>query len=572
MTKKLSPSRAQTGANPSWRLALLCVCLGASAVVAPMLFLGNVSGHDFQFHVASWMDVAGQWREGIVYPRWAEWANWGFGEPRFVFYPPASWMLGAALGSVLPWKMVPGAFIWLALALGGMAMWELAREWLPPPYATVAAVLYAANPYHLMIVYYRSDFAELLALALLPLLTRAALRVSCGEWRSAPLLALLFAGTWLSNAPAAVITTYALPLLLLVLCATRRSAMPLIAGATSMLGGFGLAAFYILPAAWERRWVQIAQVVADNLNPAHNFLFTRANDPDFMAFNWKVSWVAVGMIAVTLAAALIARKARRESADVFWVLAAMAIASTLLMLPPANVAWRLLPELQFVQFPWRWLGQLGIAFAFFAAAAMNAAKRRWLGWTACVALLAAVLAAAVAMVRTGWWDTGDVPALASAIHSSEGYRGTDEYDPAGCDRYNLPGDPDDTERTEGVSAVPAQPIEQLVPDSGEITPVASVKIHIEQWSAERRTFTSDAPAPVTLAVRLLNYPASRVTVDGTEVHPGAFKDNGRMLVALPEGAHQVDAHFRRTGDRVTGNAISIVFGVALLAFGWKKRS
>src|ERR1700720_4360019 len=99
----------------SWRVPLLLVILAASAVVTPMCFLGNASGHDFQFHLASWMDAAGQWREGIVYPRWAEWANWGFGEPRFVFYPPASWMIGAASGALLPWRMVPGVYIWLAL-------------------------------------------------------------------------------------------------------------------------------------------------------------------------------------------------------------------------------------------------------------------------------------------------------------------------------------------------------------------------------------------------------------------------------------------------------------------------
>ena len=262
-----------------------------------MLFLGNASGHDFDFHVASWMDVAGQWREGIVYPRWAEWANWGFGEPRFIFYPPASWIAGAALGSVLPWRMVPGAFIWLALVLAGMSMWVLSREWLPPPQAVVAALLYTVNPYNLVIVYYRSDFAELLAGALFPLLIWGVLRVIAGEWRRVPSLAVIFASVWLTNAPAAVIATYSLVLIILVGCIARKSLRPLLLGASAMAGGFALAAFYILPAAWERRWVQIAQAVAGEVNPSRNFLFTRMNDPDFVLFNGKVSWIAAGVIA-----------------------------------------------------------------------------------------------------------------------------------------------------------------------------------------------------------------------------------------------------------------------------------
>src|SRR5271155_4636464 len=193
----------------------------------PMFFLGNASGHDFQFHLASWMDVAGQWREGIVYPRWAEWANWGFGEPRFIFYPPASWMIGALLGLLLPWRMVPGVYIWLALILAGLSMWRFAREWLPQPQAIAAAVLFMVNPYNLVTVYYRSDFAELLAGALLPLLLWSALGVAREGARRAPLLAVVFAAIWLTNAPEAVIATYSLALVLIVACAVRGSLRPL---------------------------------------------------------------------------------------------------------------------------------------------------------------------------------------------------------------------------------------------------------------------------------------------------------------------------------------------------------
>ena len=555
----------------SWRAALLCVALAATAVITPMLFLGNASGHDIQFHLASWMDAAGQWREGIVLPRWAEWANWGFGEPRFIFYPPASWLAGAALGSLLPWRIVPGAFIWLALVGAGMAMWTLAREWLRPREAIAAAVLFAVNPYHLVIAYYRSDFAELGAAALLPLLVWAALGAARGQSRRALLLAIVFAGSWLWNAPEGVIATYALALLFIVECVARRSFAPLVRGGSAMTGGFGLAAFYILPAWWEERWVQISYAASDYLDVARNFLFTHSTDADFMRFNWKVSAVAVGMMAATAAAAILAWRNRRESPEIWRpeirrMLAVLAVASTLLMFPVTLFLWRRLPELQFVQFPWRWLGPLGVPFAFFPAVAIHRGGK-WRGAWLAILIGAGTIGAGVAMVRSAWWDSNDAAFVWNEIRSGHGYEGADEYQPIGCDRSELPGSPDAAKKYEP----PIPRVTKLDPKSSEMVPAAGVRLHIARWSAERKTFDAETAAPVTLALRLVNYPAWQVRVDGAVVQPQLMEDTAQMLLPLGPGRHRVEAHFRRTWDRTLGGAISLLFGGAMLVFWVRSR-
>src|SRR5260370_22594939 len=76
--------------------------------------------------------------------------------------------------------MVPGAYCWIVLMFAGAAMYRLAREWLPARDALFASAFYALNPYHLLIVYWRSAYAELPAAPLLPLLLFCLLRLQAG--------------------------------------------------------------------------------------------------------------------------------------------------------------------------------------------------------------------------------------------------------------------------------------------------------------------------------------------------------------------------------------------------------
>jgi branched-subunit amino acid transport protein len=554
-----------------WLPAILISLLISLAIVSPFFWLGNATGHDFQYHAASWLDAAGQWKEGIVYPRWTEWADYGFGEPRFIFYPPFSWMLGATLGSVMPWNHVPIVFILLVQTFAGLSAFALARRLLPERAALFCVACYAANPYALLIVYMRSDFAELLANAFFPLLFLLALQIgdlletaATSQRSRTPRLiasfAAVFAAIWLSNAPAGVIASYSSFAVFGFAALTRKSWQPLMRGIVGLALGFGLAGFYILPAAYEQRWVNIAQALSPGLLPSENFLYTIINDPEHTLFNWIASSIAVLLMILTGLAALRARSREEDRGNrgafdnqLWQALLLLAGLATVLMLRFTSPLWAVLPKLRFVQFPWRWMSLLAVVFAVFLGCAMG--RRRW-GWIWAVITFALICGSGVVLVQRGWWDTQDIPALRAAIASGEGFDGTDEYDPAGDDHTNLP-----TKSPQG-----------LVMDTDSIPgPNSRPTIRVERWSPEEKQVSVSSREPFFLGLRLLNYPAWRAEVNGVTVVPRGGDDYNQMIVPVPAGDSHVRVWFARTWDRTLGAGISMATAFFLLWLGTRTK-
>src|ERR1700728_4881252 len=112
---------------------LLAIAATAFAVEIPFFFFGTPSGHDVEFHLYSWLEVLAQWKHGICYPRWASLAHFAYGETRFVFYPPASWTLGAMLSAIFPWTVTASIYIWIVLVAAGVSMFLLGRGWVRRP-------------------------------------------------------------------------------------------------------------------------------------------------------------------------------------------------------------------------------------------------------------------------------------------------------------------------------------------------------------------------------------------------------------------------------------------------------
>ena len=531
----------------SGRRQFALILLVTAISVMPMVLLGYHWGHDLGFHVESWMDASAQFHQGILYPRWASEANYGFGEPRFIFYPPGSWALGGILGLLLPWTLVPAIFVWLSMILAAVGMRKLAADWLPPGGALIAALLYALNPYLLVTAYTRCAYAELLASAVFPFLLWGAFRIQRDPANGFAIVAISLPSIWLANLPGGVIATYALALVLLIVSVSLRSIQPLLYGSAATLTGFGLAAFALFPAAWEQKWVYIDAVIRPNQLPLANFLFSRSGVANMYIFNHRLSPLAVLLILGAVASAIAARRMRYGTPAVWWSLTVLCILCGFLMFPASVAIWRTLPELRFVQFPWRWLFPMCAAAALLLSFALIQSKRKRI----LLPLLGfGLIAVDATIAHTKQVYTHFVTEIADKFRSGRGYDGLLEYLPlAGKGRY-LPAD---------------APLIALVEPVSQQSVGTPPGVYVERWSPERKVIRAELLHPMTINLRLLAYPAWQATVNGK---PAGLEDNpqtGQIMMVLPAGASRTEIKFARTWDRAVGAEISVASGVVLIA-------
>ncbi|MDR3746344.1 MAG: hypothetical protein P4K80_09470 [Acidobacteriaceae bacterium] len=660
--EKISGAPSIAASSPWVGLSWLLIPLLALVAVLPLIFHGASCGHDFDFHLLSWMEAARQFSLGNLHPHWAYTPAYNAGEPRFVFYPPLSWTLGALLGLILThlphvseaaaWSATPILFTWIALTLSGLTFYRLARSFAGANAALLAAALYLANPYMLFTAYERTAYAELLAAAWIPLLLHAILRRRV----TIPRIALPVALLWLTNAPAAVMGTYTLAFLAALRLATEafranrdahtvqrthenclsdtarsageesphsvhRAKLSIIFLALKVAAGtalgFALAAFYLVPAAYERRFVQIAMATISGMRIDANFLFehtgTTADDLLHDTVLHTASSIAVALL-ITTALALIAvyllctkQGTSAESGELsdrsnfpILPLGLLTAGIAFLLVPISLPIWNHLPQATFLQFPWRLLAILAPVCALTLArvftnlsekVAASSFTTRWLkrirptatafvAATLAIVLTAALARPAVHRFRQVCDDEDTAPARLALFHSDLGADPTDEYTPVTADNDAL--------NPEGAVHTPA-PAYWIADTPNAPSPTSSAKARtdadddadVSDHAPQNEVATQSAPtnlAPthLTLAtpraefliLNLRNYPAWSITRNGVAIPQDEqrenLRDDGLIAIALPAGLSTVDIRFACTADQSLGDILTLIALVLLL--------
>ncbi len=178
---------------------------------------------------------------------------------------------------------------------------------------------------------------------------------------------------------------YLLASLALLAALANKSWAPILRATVGGALGLGLAAVYWLPAALERNWVDVRQATQDpGYNFENNWLFIHNANPALAlhdAINHQASWIAVSMLVVAIIAFVVAwRRGTLPSpanSPRWWSRSPPSPSESRFFASPSHhFVWHALPEMPFVQYPWRWLEAVEAPMAIFFVAAIWTAARR----------------------------------------------------------------------------------------------------------------------------------------------------------------------------------------------------
>jgi hypothetical protein len=608
------------------------IFLAAFVAIIPQLIRGNSCGHDFNVHLVSWFDCLNAWRHGIPYPHWTPSANYGAGEPRFVFYPPLTWMLGAALGAILPWNLAPIALTFIILAATGLATRALALESLDNTPATLAGCVSIFSGFTLFTAYERCAFPEFAGGFWLPLIILFVLRdrptpgcpilsrferkggnpstspsnSEIGLFRrafsgSTVPLAIALAGAWLSNLPLGVIAGYLLAGTALLWAVVNKSWALLLRAAAATVLGLGIAAIYWVPATLQRHWVDIIQSTQD---PGYNFenswLFSHHADPILAMHDVvlrQVSWIAVSMIAVALIAVLVCYlRGTLPKPGKKWIpLAAIPVVVLFLLFPISRPIWHTLPQMPFLQYPWRMLEAVEAPMSIFFVAAiwpsnLNArpSSRVRLARSLILAACAAFFVASTIYAGTTFFQVcypeDTVASSLADYRSGTGFEGLYEYEPPNGDLSIVPtGIPDACLVTNAYIVLGKPDI-----NDPDINPAWTPKQNTCQgsftWAGgqhilsdgaklnpEHRTLLATMPHAGYLVLHLMRYPAWSVRVNGQLITDSPPRDDGLIAVPVPSGPINLTIDWTRSRGDLAGRWLSVLSIFLLFALSLCER-
>lgn len=481
--------------------------------------------------------------------RWAP--DLRFGEPIFNFYASLPFYIGS-LVSLLGFNVIWTSKILFMLAsfLSAITMYIFCRKQFGTKGAFLGSILYTYAPYRAVDIYVRGAISEAWAFVFFPLIFYTSLLLSEKvNFKRVCFLALSLAGLFLTHNVTTLMFLPFLGLYWIYLSVTRRKWKINLAFFGSFLLGLGLAAFFLLPALYERQFIQTKYLIVGYFDFRAHFVAVRQFFSTFWGYGsslWGpvdglsfqvglVHWFVVGL-AILLG--VIFRKDRKF----IFLLSFLGFSFLLSLFLQHNKSaflWEAIPISAFIQFPWRFLAISVFIVAIMGAAISDHLKGRY-------RLLYFILIGAsffyVQYFRPkAYVDDSFFDKFLNTQTLRAGVDLTKDYLPV------------------WITTVDGEVFNSLRADKGEITVSDSKRRSTSLGTSVNVLSDSLIEAPITY------FPGWEVEINDkliTQAYPSKM---GLIRFELPKGEYRVKIEFKDTPVRILGNSLSI-FSLILAGF------
>jgi 6-pyruvoyl-tetrahydropterin synthase related domain len=526
---------------------VLAVVFAGVLLMLPMVILGIPKGGDLPNHFHFALPFYDELRAGNWHPGWLADSNWGYGDPRFRFYPPGLYYLLAAARVVTGnWYYAAICTFGILTVVGGLGAYWWARDFCQPRIAVFAGLLYLIAPYHINELYQASFLAEYAACAVLPF-TFLFVEKICRRRKAMDIagLSASYALLVLTHLPLAVIGSLALLVYALMRLERKLWITNALRLGLSVGLGLGGSIFFWGTMLAELKWIKGSSIAP---NPYYDYRLNFVFSPSSMTNlnNWFAKLLGFSMLAFLLPALLVSWRMFRSRERGVKSMIALSFASFLMATPLSYPLWKVIPKLSEVQFPWRWLAitsltgsvLLALSFPEWSASFRQSLQPRKLA-------VAFVFALSIVYVGTILLDNGVFlkrPAFDAMLRDLPGALSFKDWTPVtASDLLHI------------------QKMQANVEADGR-------EVAITSWDAQHRAFHVAAGAETSARVWTYYYPHWKAFANGQALSVTAAPD-GAIQIRLPADAADVDLVFQEPKRTQIAGTLSLIswFAIALVA-------
>jgi hypothetical protein len=511
--------------------------------------------------------------------RWTPDLGYGYGYPLFNFYPPMPYFVGQVYRTFgFTFMNAVKATAVTQIVLAAAFMYLLAVSIFGPLGATLSAIFYTYAPYHALNLYVRGAMNEAWASVFFPLTLYFSRRLILeNKFKHVIFLALSFTGILLSHNPMALTFTPILFLWCLFWLFTKykkplgafiKDQLPVIIKlAFSGLVTLAFSAFYTLPVLFESKYVQIESMFKNYYHFSVHFttlyqLFISSfwgdgasvwGTEDNMSFmvgylQWIIPLIIVAFSVFFLVKNRKKKDANRQKYLLLFLLIAMGLFNVFMTHNKSTFLWLLIPIIQKIQFPWRFLNHSMFLLSLSAGGLVWILKDKIS--KKAISLIVILLSLITLFVNLQYFT----PLKHGPLSDEQKFSGQAWTNQITSGIYDyLP-------KTARIA--PRGPAKEFI---DEIYPKeTSYQITDGKKGTDWFFFTLTLDQPAEIFISQLAFPDFEITDNGQKIDYQIESELGRLTVDLSAGEHQISVKFINTPIRTVSNYISLVAWLTLL--------